>query len=175
MSITRTLRRIALPAWIVSVLCLWRYAAKVSPRAEVELTANLRLGRGCVIGSYTKIKTSDGPLDVGEGVAIGNHCFISSHEGGVAIGDHTMIGPGAYVVGNNYRYDRLDIPISQQPTISKGIVIGRGVWIAAGAVILDGAEIGDGVIVTPNSVVGGRIAANTIVQGNPAQKIFVRR
>ena len=142
---------------------------------ELELTANLRLGRGCVIGSYTKIKTADGPLLMGTDVAIGNHCFISSHQGGVTIGDHTMIGPGAYVVGNNYRYDRLDVPISQQPTISKGIVIGTGVWIAAGAVILDGADIGDGVIVTPNSVVGGRVAANTIVQGNPAQKIFVRR
>jgi acetyltransferase-like isoleucine patch superfamily enzyme len=169
------LRRIAMPSWIVSLVCLWKFSARVSPRAEVELTANLRLGRRCVIGSFTKIKTADGLLSIGADVAIGNHCFISAHAGGVAIGDHTMVGPGACIVGNNYRYDRLDIPISRQPTTSKGIVIGAGVWIAAGAVVLDGAEIGDGVIVTPNSVVGGRVPANTIVQGNPAEKIFVRR
>jgi acetyltransferase-like isoleucine patch superfamily enzyme len=175
MSAARMLRRIAMPAWAVSLVCLWKFSARVSPRSEVELTANLRLGRGCVIGSYTKIKTAGGRLDVGEDVAIGNHCFISAHEGGVSIGADTMIGPGACIVGNNYRYDRLYVPISRQATTSKGIVIGEGVWIAAGAVVLDGSEIGDGVIVTPNSVVGGRVPANTIVQGNPAEKIFVRR
>jgi len=175
MTIVRAIRRLAMPAWVVSLICLWKHGARISPRAEVELTSNLRLGQGCVIGSYTKIKTADGPLQFGEGVSVGNHCFISAHEGGVSIGDHSMIGPGACIVGNNYRYDRLDVPISHQPTTSKGIVIGMGVWIAAGAVVLDGADIGDGVIVTPNSVVGGRVAANTIVQGNPAAKIFVRR
>lgn len=175
MTIVRTLRRLAMPGWVVSLISLWKHAARISPRAEVELTANLQFGRGCVIGSYTKIKTADGPLRLGDNVSIATHCFISAHEGGVSVGDDSMIGPGAYIVGNNYRYDRLDVPICQQPTTSKGIVIGKGVWIAAGAVVLDGAEIGDGVIVTPNSVVGGRIAANTIVQGNPAAKIFVRR
>jgi acetyltransferase-like isoleucine patch superfamily enzyme len=41
--------------------------------------------------------------------------------------------------------------------------------------ILDGADVGDNAIVTPNSVVAGRVAENTVVQGNPAQVIFTRR
>jgi hypothetical protein len=36
-------------------------------------------------------------------------------------------------------------------------------------------QIGDGAIVTPNSVVSGRVAENTVVQGNPARPIFTRR
>lgn len=133
------------------------------------------MGRGAVVGSYSKLKCSDGPLEIGTGVQIGTHCFISSSTGGVTIGDHAMLGPFVSVVGNDYRYDRLDIPISQQPKTSKGITIGHGAWIGAGAVVLDGAQIGDGAIVTPNSVVSGRINANTIVQGNPAKPIFARR
>lgn len=172
---TTMAKRLLTPGWLVTLLCLWRYKAKVSPKAEVELTEYLRMGRGTVVGSYTKIKCSDGPLDIGTGVLIGTHCFISSHPGGVTIGDHAMIGPFASVLGNDYRYDRLDLPISLQPKTSKGVVIGKGAWIGAGVVVLDGARIGDGAIVTPNSVVGGRVAENTIVQGNPARPIFVRR
>lgn len=175
MKLSKSLRRFGTPPWVVSLICLLKYQAKISPRAEVELSANLELGEGCVVGSFSKIKTSDGPLKLGRHVLIGSHCFISSDQGGVSIGDHSMIGPAASVIGNNYRYDRLDVPISQQPQTSKGIVIGEGVWLGAGAVVLDGAHIGDGVIVTPNSVVGGRVAPNTIVQGNPAKKIFIRR
>ena len=168
-------KRLLTPGWLVTLRCLWRYKAKVSPRAEVELTRFLRMGRGAVVGSYTKIKCSEGPLEIGAGVLIGTHCFISSHPGGVIIGDHAMIGPFASVLGNDYRYDRIDVPVSLQPKTSKGVVIGEGAWIGAGVVVLDGARIGAGAIVTPNSVVGGRVADNTIVQGNPARPIFVRR
>jgi acetyltransferase-like isoleucine patch superfamily enzyme len=169
------LRRMVTPGWVVSLICLWRYRAKVSPRAEVELTGFLRMGPGSVIGSYTKLKSSDGPVDIGQGVQIGTHCFISSHPGGLKIGDHSMLGPFVSVIANNYRYDRLDQPISMQEKTSKGIVIGAGAWLGAGVVVLDGAQIGDGAIVTPNSVVSGRVEKNTVVQGNPARPIFTRR
>lgn len=175
MKLGTVLRRFGIPASLVSLICFIRYRAKVSPRAELELSANLEMGEGCVVGSFSKVKTSDGPLTLGRNVQIGTQCSIASGEAGISIGDDSMISPKVSIVGNNYRYDRLDIPISKQPQISKGIVIGKGVWVGAGVVVLDGAQIGDGVIVTPNSVVGGRVAPNTIVQGNPAKKIFTRR
>ena len=86
-----------------------------------------------------------------------------------------MMGPFTSVIGNNYRYERLDVPISLQPKTSKGIKIGEGAWIGANTVILDGAKIGNGVIVTPNSVVSGRVKDNLVIQGNPAKPIFKRR
>lgn len=133
------------------------------------------MGEGVVVGSFCKIKCSDGRLEIGDGVLIGNHCFIAAYPGGVSIGAHSMIGPFTSVIGNNYRYDRLDIPIALQQKTSKGITIGSGTWIGANAVILDGARIGNGVIVTPNSVVSGRVKDNLVVQGNPAKPIFKRR
>ncbi len=169
------LKRLLVPGWLVSLVCLWRFEAKVSPKSEVELTNHLKIGKGSVIGSYTKVKSSEGPMELGVGVLIGTHCFIASHIGGISIGDHSMLGPFVSVVANDYRYDRLDRPISLQEKTSKGIVIGKGVWLGSGVVVLDGSQIGDGAIVTPNTVVTGRVAENTVVRGNPALPIFVRR
>jgi acetyltransferase-like isoleucine patch superfamily enzyme len=93
----------------------------------------------------------------------------------VQIGADCLIGPSATLAGNSYRYDDLNVPIRLQEQSSRGIRIGDNVWIAAGCVVLDGADIGSGTIVTPNTVVSGRIPANSVVQGNPAKIIFTRR
>ena len=86
-----------------------------------------------------------------------------------------MIGPSATIAANGYRYYDLDVPIRLQEQTSAGIRIGDNVWIASGCVVLDGAEIGSGTIVTPNTVVSGRVPENSVVQGNPAKVIFTRR
>lgn len=169
------LKRFLTPPIVVSLIYWRRYGAKISPRAEVDVTDNLKFGPGCVVSSFTKIKAAAGPLVMGERVQIATQCFLHSDAAGLTIGDYTMIGPLAAVVASNYSYDRLDVPLVQQPVKSKGIRIGRGVWIGSGAVILDGADIGDNVIVAPNSVVSRRVPDNAVVQGNPAQVIFTRR
>ena len=176
MNLGTLVRRFLTPGFVVTIRAYLRYGCLVSPKAEVEITPHLRIGRKSVVGSFTKIKASDGPLSIGSHVEIANGCVITSHTAGVSIGDDVLIGPNVSIIGNNYRYDRLDVPIRLQEKISpQGIRIGSNVWIGAGCVILDGADIGSGSIVTPNSVVSGRLEENTIAQGNPAQKIFTRR
>lgn len=164
-----------MPGLLVTLIGYIRFGCKISPKAEVELTPLLSIGKGCQISSFTKIKSADGLLSIGYKTDIGTSCFISSDIGGVYIGDHCLIGPNVTIVGNNYKYDMLDVPFSLQGKTSKGIKIGDNVWLGAGVSILDGAIIGNGVIVTPNSVVSGKVAENSVVQGNPAKVIFVRR
>jgi acetyltransferase-like isoleucine patch superfamily enzyme len=135
----------------------------------------LKLGKGTQISSFTKVKATDGPLTIGARVSIGSGCFIHAGSAGVSIGDDSLISPNVSIVGSNYRYDRLDIPIQQQGEITKGITIGNDVWIGVGCAILDGAIIGDHAIVAPNAVVSGHIAENVIATGNPAKPIFTRR
>lgn len=147
----------------------------VSPKAEVELSPLLTIGKKTQISSFCKIKASDGPLTIGLNVSIGTSCFLASQKMGVEIGDYCLIGPNVTIIGNNYKYDRLDIPICMQEKISKGIKVGNNVWVGAGTAILDGANIGNNVIITPNSVVSSRVPDNTIVLGNPAKVIFTRR
>jgi acetyltransferase-like isoleucine patch superfamily enzyme len=175
MKLKAVAQRFLVPRFVVTLIYFVRYRCMISPRAEVELTPNLRIGRGCEISSFVKIKATNGELTIGNDVDIGSGCFIAADSGGVTIGDHTMIGPNVAIAGVNYRYDRLDVPIVRQGTTSKGICIGKDVWIGAGAVILDGANVGDHCIISPNSVVSGTLAPGSVAQGQPARSIFVRR
>jgi len=175
MNLRKMLQRFLVPSVVVTGVYYLKYKCKVSPRAEVELSPHLTIGRNSEIGSFTKIKATEGLLDIGHDVSIANGCFISAETGGVTIGDFCMISPNVSIVGNGYKYDQLDVPICQQSKVSKGIKIGNNVWLGAGVVVLDGAEIGDGAIVSPNAVVSGRIPGNVIAQGDPAKVIFKRR
>ncbi len=175
MKLAKALKRFLVPSAVVTVIYLLKYKCKVSPKAEVDLSAFLVIGKGTQISSFCKVKATDGPMIIGKNVSIATGCFLSSASGGVKIGDYSMISPNVSIIGNNYKYDKLDVPMCQQEQTSKGVTIGRDVWIGAGVSILDGANIGDGVIITPNSVVSTTIPEHSIVQGNPGKVIFKRR
>ena len=168
-------RRFLFPAPFVSLWYFFKFGCRINFRSEVEFSPNLKIGRKTNIGAFAKIKADQGPLVIGERVDIAAGCQILPGEAGVTIGDDCLIGSHAVIIGVNYAYDRLDVPIRMQKGQSKGVVIGNNVWIGAGACILDGATIGNGAIITPNSVVSGNVSDNAIVQGNPSKVIFVRR
>ncbi|MGB7439933.1 MAG: acyltransferase [Coleofasciculaceae cyanobacterium] len=176
MKLGKVLRRFLVPAPIVTLYYLSKYGCKISLKAEVELSPFLTIGKNTVISSFTKVKASDGSLKIGANVSIATGCFISSYDKGLEIGDDCMVGPNTCIIANNYRYDKIDVPIQEQGAISKkGVKIANNVWIGANCCILDGADIGSGVIISPNSVVSSKIPSNTIVMGNPAKVIFKRR
>lgn len=168
-------RRFLVPHCLVSLYYFIRFGCKVSPRAEVELSPLLQIGRHSEIASFTKIKAAFGPLHIGSRCFIGAGCFIASHQGGLIIGDDCLISPNVTILASNYNYQRLDLPISRQGYTSKGVRIGSDVWIGSGACVLDGSVLEPGVIVAPNSVVSGHVPAHAIIQGNPARIIFTRR
>jgi acetyltransferase-like isoleucine patch superfamily enzyme len=175
-NVRKLILRFLTPPILVTVRAFLKYRCLVSPRAEVELTRNLTIGRGTVVGSFTKLKSSEGRLRIGAHVEIATSCTITSHAGGVGIGDRCMIGPGVCIIGNNYRYDQLDVPIQLQEKVSKaGVRIADNVWIGANSTLLDGADIGAGAIIAANSVVASQIPANAIAQGSPAKVLFMRR
>ena len=175
MKLKKVFQRFLVPSFVVTIIYAFKYKCMVSPRAEVELSPLLKIGKGTQIGSFTKIKATDGPLTIGAHVTIGSNSFLSADKKGVSIGDHTMFGPNVTVVGNNCRFDRLDIPMCQQEKTSAGIIIGNDVWLGSGAIILDGVKIGDGVIVGAGSVVTKDIGAYQVVAGVPAKVIKDRR
>ena len=166
--------QLLLPGIFRTIWFALKHKAQVSPRSEVDVSAQAQLGAGTVVSAYTKIKVN-GALSVGENCSIGTGVFIAVEDGGIEIGNHCMIGSNASIIGNNYKYALGDTPIMYQEKTSVGIKIGNDVWIGAGAIVLDGAKIEDGCIVTPGSVVSGTVASNSIVQGNPAKTLFMRR
>lgn len=172
--ITKGLKRFLTPSILVSIIYFLRFRAKVSPKAEVDLTQNLRFGKGCVVSSFSKVKAMDGPVTVGGRSGFATGCFIAAGEAGIEIGENAIVGPNVNIVAVNYRTDQLDVHLEDLGSTSKGIKIGNNVWIGAGCTILDGAVIGDNTIVVANSLVNRRYKSNVILQGNPA-KVLMKR
>lgn len=175
MNLRKVVQRFLLPSSVVTGIYWLKFRCLVSPRAEVELSPLLTIGDGTKIASFCKIKATDGPLRIGRRVSIGSNAFIASDRAGVEIGDFTMVGPNVAVVGNNYNYDRLDIPICEQEKTSRGIRIGTDVWLGAGCVVLDGVTVGDGAIITAGAVVHGDVPPKAILAGVPARSVAMRR
>ena len=168
------IQRFLIPSFIASLYYFFKYRCIISPKAEVELSPNLKMGKGVVISSFCKFKATDGPLIIGKEAGFAISCFVASSAAGIMIGEYSIFGPNTNISAVNYGYDRLDIPFKEQEGVSKGIRIGKNVWIGSGVTILDGAEIGDNTIVVANSLVNRRFPSNCIVQGNPAKVIYKR-
>ena len=175
MKLKKLLQRFFIPRSFLTIYFFYKNGCMVSPRAEVEFSPFLTIGKNSQVSSFCKIKATDGPVAIGINVSIGTGGFISSHSKGVSIGDDCMIGPNVTIVAGSLRYDRFDIAIRLQGDISKGIVIEHNVHIGAGTVVLDGAHIREGVVIAANSVVSGKTPENVVIQGNPAKVVFKRR
>ncbi|MAF27576.1 MAG: acyltransferase [Gemmatimonadota bacterium] len=174
MKIGTALRRTLLPGFVVQILYWMRCGAMVSARSEVEFSPSARLGRGTVISAFTKVKVG-GPFVTGLRTQIASHCFLSSGAGGVTLGDDVLIGPGCVIVGNNYRYEKLGVPLPDQGTESRGIRIHDRVWLGAQCVVLDGVTMGADAIAVAGSIVTSDVPEGAVVEGNPARVIFTRR
>jgi len=167
-------RRHLTPSPVVSLWYFLRDGARVSLRAEVELSPNLTFGPGCTVSSFTKIKASEGPLSIGAHTGFATGCFLSSGAAGLHVGHDVLFGPNVSVMASHYEHGELDVPFEQQGQRSKGVRIGNNVWIGAGTVVTDGASIGDNTIVAANSLVSRRYPPSVIIQGNPARVIMRR-
>jgi len=168
------LRRFLVPGFVVSLYGMLRWRVVISPRAEVELSGNLRFGPGNTVSSFSKIKATDGVLQTGRGCGFGTGCFVDTGTGGIVMGNNVLCGPNVVLVATNYNYDRVSVPLEEQGVHSVGIRIGNNCWIGANSVVLDGSEIGDNSIVAAGSIVNRRFPPNSIIQGNPA-KLLLRR
>lgn len=154
----RLIRRVLTPMPVVQGYYFWKFRARISRRAEVDLSADAVWGQGCTISAYTKVKIP-GPFTMGRGVRIASGCFIDSGWAGLVIGEEVEIGPNCAIVNVTYRYDRLDQPLQDQGLTTSGIRIGHRVRLGPGCVVLDGAEIPDDEVVPPGTVVSGRFSA----------------
>ena len=172
--LSKLARRALMPMAVVRLYYFARHRAVISSKAEVDLADSTSWGEGCVISAFTKVKIG-GPFVMGRRCQISTGCFLGAGEAGLTLGDDVLVSPNCTILTGTYQFERLDVPLQEQGTVSKPTRIGDRVWIGSNCVVLAGAEIADNVIVSAGSVVSGRIPPNTIVLGNPAKVIFTRR
>ena len=77
--------RILLPGLFVSLFYYVKYRCIISPKAEVDLSKNLAIGKKSQISSFTKIKASRGKVEIGERVDVSVGCFLGGSENGLYI------------------------------------------------------------------------------------------
>ncbi len=126
-NLRKGLLRVLTPQLVVTVIYMLKYRAKISPKAEVDLTRNLKLGKGCVVSSFTKIKAYDGILKMGQRGGVATGCFLAAGSEGIEIGDNFICGPNVSMISSNYRHDQKGVHLEDQGSTSKGIKIGDNV------------------------------------------------
>lgn len=124
-----------------------------------------RCGEDLVVEWLTALKTAD--ARIGSRVSIGSMCWIAE----VEIGDDVMIGSRVAIQGGNrqHGFDRLDVPMNQQPGQLLTVVIGRDVWIGTGATVM--ADVAEGTIVGAGAVVTSTFPSFSILGGVQARVI----
>ncbi|MCC7425209.1 MAG: acyltransferase [Planctomycetaceae bacterium] len=104
---------------------------------------------------------------LGANVYVGNYCML----GGVTIEDDCLIASHVSILNGlaQHRFDRLDIPIREQPGEFAPITIGRDSWIGERAVIA--ANVGPQCVVGAGSVVTKDLPPRAIAVGTPARVV----
>lgn len=104
------------------------------------------------------------------------------------IGDRSWIGEGVWIHNQGRVTIGADSVVSQETFISTGshdvrgtmdltvtpVEVGSGVWITSRCIVLPGSLVEDDVVVTPGSVVRGRLLAGGLYGGNPAALLRMR-
>jgi acetyltransferase-like isoleucine patch superfamily enzyme len=126
-----------------------------------------------------------GTVHIGRSVHLAPYCIISGI-GGVYISDECGISSGTkvYSFSNHPRSDEYPsdrsfhfgplVAHERQFMMEGPVFLGENVGIALSAIILPGVSIGPHSFVAIQSVVTGSFAANSVIAGNPAERVRAR-
>lgn len=170
----RSVRRHLVPRVIVSLVYLVRDRALVSSLARVQLSSTIRFGRGTVVKPFAVITTHSGAIRFGRRCAVSSFDHISTGDSDVIVGEGVRIAPSVTLLGGTRNFHRRDVPIVEQGSTEKGLVIGDDVLIGAGATVLPGCHIGEGAVIGAGSVVDAPVPPYAIVAGVPARIVGER-
>lgn len=113
-------------------------------------------------------------IEIGDHSSIGKDAKIPPD---IKIGKDVMMGNNVTIFGASHVFDRTDVPIiSQGSKRYPPFVIEDDVWIGQGAIILPKVgKLSKGTIVGAGSVVTKSFPEYSIVAGNPAKLIRLRK
>lgn len=136
--------------------CASRIMASTGENINIEKRAVF--SRRCTIGSNS---------------GIGINCIVN---GECHIGNNVMMGPNCVIYTRNHRIDRLDIPMCEQgETEEVPVIIGDDVWIGSNVIVLPGVRIGNHSVIGAGAVVTKDTPDYSIVAGNPAKVVKMRK
>lgn len=126
---------------------------------------NTYLGPICNYAGLTYNPT----ISLGDGTWVGKNCSIAAIDK-VVIGKDVLFAGHVHITDHSHGYEDPDVPIWEQPLISKGpVIIDDQCWLGFSCEILSGVHIGRHSIVAARAVVTKDVPPYSIVAGNPAR------
>jgi acetyltransferase-like isoleucine patch superfamily enzyme len=137
--------------------------------------AGIRIGDGALVSRNSILSCKEGDIVVGARSKIGINCLVHSESRVEIAADVTVAAYCYLLAGGNHEFDRIDLPVLDQPSYHKGgVSIGEGSWLAARVTVLDGVAIGRGAVIGAGAVVRDPVPDNGIAVGTPAKVIRYR-
>jgi len=101
------------------------------------------IGDGALVSRNSILSCKGGDIVIGRGSKIGINCLVHS-ESRVEIASDVTIAAYCYLLaGGNHEFDRIDLPVLEQPSYHKGgVSIGAGSGSRRKVTVLDGVSIG---------------------------------
>jgi acetyltransferase-like isoleucine patch superfamily enzyme len=143
--------------------------------AKGEDPRGIEIGNDCVLSRNNILSCKGGYIKLGDGTNIAQNSLVHS-EKAVEIGKNTLVASYVYFVGGgNHDFSRTDVPVIQQPSLSRGgIFIEDNCWFGAGVIVLDGSRIGRDCVIAAGAVVTSDLPPYSIAVGLPARVLRSR-
>lgn len=133
------------------------------------------IGDGVFIGAGTIISMAGGTIEIDDGANIGSYCRIGTY-GHTRIGKKGLLAAYCYLVGATHEIESTDVPILDQPTITRGgVTVGDGTWLGARVTVMDGKSVGCHTVVGAHAVVTEDLPDFCIAYGVPAKVMRMRK
>ena len=121
-----------------------------------------KIGKNCFIGPFVEIQKG---VVIGDNVRIQSHSFICE---GVTIKNNVFIGHGVMFIND------MDPKVNNKSWLAEATIVMGGAAIGSNSTILP-VVIGIRCLVGAGSVVTKSVVSDTVVAGNPAKFLKVRR
>ena len=160
--------RVVVYLWAIAELVFVTNPWQISSSLRVKILRlfGAKIGEGVVFRPRTRVKFP-WKLEIGDRSWIGEGVWIHNQDQ-VTIGNDVVISQETFLTTGSHAH-RSDMAL-----ITKPVLINKGAWITSKCIVLGGTEVGVSAIVSPLSVVSGKVPENRIVRGNPAVVVGTR-
>lgn len=138
--------------------------------AKGDSNNGIYIGNNVFIGRNTILSCKNGDIDIKDNTNISFNCGIYSAST-VTIEENVLVAAYTFFIGGGHTFDKKDIPVIEQKSISKGILVKNNAWIGTGVSVLDGITIGKDSVIGAGAVLTQDIPDFTIAAGVPARVI----
>lgn len=138
--------------------------------AKGDDSRGIEMGNNCVLSRNNILSCKGGYIKLGDGTNIAQNSLVHS-EKAVELGRNTLVASYVYFVGGgNHDFSRTDVPVIQQPSLSRGgIFIDDNCWFGAGVIVLDGSKIGRDCVIAAGAIVNSDLPPFSVAVGTPAK------